>query len=488
MRMKRSALSSSSFSARAAPLRLRSAATSGVGIDARRCFTPCARGWSRAVRSASKSEASSEANESAIPALSYPKRARSQNATPPARSLSRIRLSCASLVLPASPRSRSRRWARRDALAAAAHRGTPDDASPSSAPAGAPRRRVDAPRRRRVRSPAGEPTRRAKIALSKPRTHTASARGAWRVYEQIPRRPDRPANYDAYRYPVPAGLPGGHFVVSGYDSDCPDDSQRRGRTLRAVGHGGVDLPDPRGTPVSLVALDNQVGDADVVYAGPLFGTTVVTRHTVREAAGLRDYVLLFGHLDSIAPGVGPGRTVKEGRRDRRGGRHRLAGARTPSPRGAPRARRARHRRAREGARRERHPRRRRDGRFAIRGTSSLFVEDGPKYGAPNRKPDEGVVCRARQTTKLPFSRPRDALWTAPRGPVDPQHPHFPEARGLVCARSARSLRPPGPRAIIERSSACLCPPHGRVRRTCLRRSPAERRRTPPARCRRSKIR
>ena len=64
--------------------------------------------------------------------------------------------------------------------------------------------------------------------------------------------------------------------------------------------------------MKLVALEHQVGDADVVYVGPLFGTTVVTRHTVREGGRLRDYVLLFGHLDSPAPGIAAGRALKEG--------------------------------------------------------------------------------------------------------------------------------------------------------------------------------
>jgi murein DD-endopeptidase MepM/ murein hydrolase activator NlpD len=148
-------------------------------------------------------------------------------------------------------------------------------------------------------------------ALSAENAHRERT-GRWAVYEQIPRRPDRPASYDDYRYPVPPGLPGGHFVLSGYDLDRPDESQRRGRTLHAVGHGGVDLPDPRGTPVALVSLENQVGDADVLYVGPLFGTTVVTRHTVREGGRLRDYVLLFGHLDAPAAGLVAGRAVKEG--------------------------------------------------------------------------------------------------------------------------------------------------------------------------------
>ena len=136
--------------------------------------------------------------------------------------------------------------------------------------------------------------------------------GRWAAYEQIPRRPDRPADYDAYRYPIPPGLPGGHSVVSGYDLDRPDTTQRRGHGLRAVGHGGVDLPQRRGTKVTIVALEHQQGDADVLYTGPYFGTTVMTRHVVREAGQLRDYIVLFGHLDRVAPGLAPGAHVKEG--------------------------------------------------------------------------------------------------------------------------------------------------------------------------------
>src|SRR5690349_6707885 len=40
--------------------------------------------------------------------------------------------------------------------------------------------------------------------------------GRFETYDQIPRRPDRPAAYDAYRYPVP--LPDqGPISMSGYD-------------------------------------------------------------------------------------------------------------------------------------------------------------------------------------------------------------------------------------------------------------------------------
>ena len=136
--------------------------------------------------------------------------------------------------------------------------------------------------------------------------------GRWVVYDQIPRRPDRPADYDAYRYPIPPGLAGGHYVVSGYDLDKPDDRQRRGATLSHVGHGGVDLPQRKGEPILLLKLEHQEGDADVLFSGPLFGTTVITRHTLREGGQLRDYLLLFGHLDAPAEGLFVGQSLREG--------------------------------------------------------------------------------------------------------------------------------------------------------------------------------
>jgi len=136
--------------------------------------------------------------------------------------------------------------------------------------------------------------------------------GRWVIYEQIPRRPERTADYDAYQYPIPPGLPGGKSVISGYDLDRPDTTQRRGRTLRAVGHGAVDLPQARGTRIAMLRLDHQEGDAEVIYVGPLFGTTVVTRHALREGGQLRDYLLLFGHLEGPAPGLEKGRTLHDG--------------------------------------------------------------------------------------------------------------------------------------------------------------------------------
>ena len=135
--------------------------------------------------------------------------------------------------------------------------------------------------------------------------------GRWAIYDQIPRRPDRPADYELYRYPIPAGLyGGGKTVASGYDLDRPDELQRRGRRSRAVGHGGVDLPAPRGAPSR--GCRSPTGHADVVYVGPLVGTSVVTRHTVREGGQLRDYVVVYGHMDAAAPGLAAGAELRDG--------------------------------------------------------------------------------------------------------------------------------------------------------------------------------
>jgi murein DD-endopeptidase MepM/ murein hydrolase activator NlpD len=149
------------------------------------------------------------------------------------------------------------------------------------------------------------------VAEAQPNAHRDRS-GRWATYEQIPRLPERPADYDVYRYPSPPGLPGGHYVVSGYDLDQPDAKQRRGPRLKHVGHGAVDLPQAKGTPIHMIPLEHQEGDAEVLYAGPLFGTTVLTRHTLREGGRTRDYVMLLGHLDSIAPGITVGTLVKEG--------------------------------------------------------------------------------------------------------------------------------------------------------------------------------
>ena len=62
----------------------------------------------------------------------------------------------------------------------------------------------------------------------------------------------------------------------------------------------------------MLALEHQEGDAEVLFVGDLFGRTVVTLHTLREAGQLREYVLLFGHLDAPAPGLAKGAHLAAG--------------------------------------------------------------------------------------------------------------------------------------------------------------------------------
>ncbi len=135
--------------------------------------------------------------------------------------------------------------------------------------------------------------------------------GAWRFYEQIPRRPERSSDYRRYRWPVPP-LPGQNLVVSGYDLDRPDVQQRRGAHIKAVGHGGLDLGQRRGAEVRLVNLEHQTSDAEVLFVGEVFGNSVVTRHSVREGDRLREYVIVYGHLEGPAPGLSRGVNLREG--------------------------------------------------------------------------------------------------------------------------------------------------------------------------------
>lgn len=149
------------------------------------------------------------------------------------------------------------------------------------------------------------------VALSEARAAHHDRAGRLRVYDQIPRRPERPSDYRKYQLPVPP-LAQQSFVTSGYDLDLPDEEQRRGAEMKAVGHGGVDLAQKRGTPVALVPLEHQVGDADVLFVGKLFGNSVVTHHAVREAGGLRDYLVIHGHLEKPASGLSRGATLPSG--------------------------------------------------------------------------------------------------------------------------------------------------------------------------------
>lgn len=127
-------------------------------------------------------------------------------------------------------------------------------------------------------------------------------------YEHIPRRPERPPDYRRYRLPIAVDKSRA-LIGSGYDLGLPDAEQRRGSGLKAVGHGGLDLAAPRGAPVHGVRLEHQRGDAEILYVGELFGTSVVTLHSVAEAGVLRDYIIVHGHLERANATLRPGAAV-----------------------------------------------------------------------------------------------------------------------------------------------------------------------------------
>ncbi|MEZ4225434.1 MAG: M23 family metallopeptidase [Polyangiaceae bacterium] len=200
------------------------------------------------------------------------------------------------------------------ALTGAAQRRRPALEAPSTAPAGEAALSSVCPPRTLPDGPACVPVPEQSLggaSLEALENRHLDRHGNWVSYEQIPKRPDRPGSYQAYRYPIPVKAEQ-KFVSSGYDLDLPNESQRRGAQLKAVGHGGVDLAAPRGTEVRGVALEHQVGDAEVSFVGELFGNSVVTRHSVREGGQLREYLVVHGHLDGPAPGLARGMNVREG--------------------------------------------------------------------------------------------------------------------------------------------------------------------------------
>ncbi len=127
--------------------------------------------------------------------------------------------------------------------------------------------------------------------------------------DPIPRLPERPEAVAAYRLPIDAPSP---EVISDYDLDRPARERRQGPGFREIGHGGLDLAAARGADVRAIALEYQEGSAEVLFVGELFGSTVVTSHLVREAGRLREYVVLFGHLEGFGPAAVPGSPLATG--------------------------------------------------------------------------------------------------------------------------------------------------------------------------------
>jgi hypothetical protein len=110
-----------------------------------------------------------------------------------------------------------------------------------------------------------------------------------RALDHIPRRPDRPADFKRYRYPLTPRLV---------------EPETAGTDETAV--TSIALHAQPGSDVRAIALTGQEGDATVLFTGALQGTSVVTHHRVREAGTLRDYFVIIGALESVAPGVKKG--------------------------------------------------------------------------------------------------------------------------------------------------------------------------------------
>lgn len=115
--------------------------------------------------------------------------------------------------------------------------------------------------------------------------------------DRIPRRPERPADPAAYLYPVGAAGKAPR-ILSGLDlrADLP----------------GVHLAARPGEKVVLLALEHQGAPAEVVFAGDLFGPTVVTRHEITEGSRKQSYLLFHGRLDRVDPAIAAGNKLEAG--------------------------------------------------------------------------------------------------------------------------------------------------------------------------------
>jgi hypothetical protein len=115
--------------------------------------------------------------------------------------------------------------------------------------------------------------------------------------DSVPRRPDRPEDASRYRYPV-------------------GKAERAPRVIGAFAGapgGAVELAVTPGEKVTLVALEGQEGQAEVVFAGERGGDLVVaTRHDVREGPDLRSYLLIHGALERLEQGIAEGAHLEPG--------------------------------------------------------------------------------------------------------------------------------------------------------------------------------
>lgn len=127
----------------------------------------------------------------------------------------------------------------------------------------------------RLRRLAKRPTRAAEL---RPRTGS----------ERIARLPDRSEVWGDYQLPVDPFV-----AVTSVDDDALGQERRHPVRIAA----------DEDSPVTLVDLEGQLGEATVELVGQLDGVTVVTRHRVEAPSGQRDYLVFYGNLARPGPSI-----------------------------------------------------------------------------------------------------------------------------------------------------------------------------------------
>ncbi|MRG94867.1 hypothetical protein [Polyangium spumosum] len=123
----------------------------------------------------------------------------------------------------------------------------------------------------------------------------------------VPRRPDRPAEVAAYRFPLtPEAAPS---VLGGLDR--PFDLSLEAGDV-SPGPGAVLLEAASGEPVVSLSLEGQEGPAEVAFVGELVGATVVTAHLVRDGGRLRQLLLVHGNLERPSERAVVGAPLEDG--------------------------------------------------------------------------------------------------------------------------------------------------------------------------------
>ena len=121
-----------------------------------------------------------------------------------------------------------------------------------------------------------------------PAASAASVRN-WQIYDRLPRRPERPADYQRYRLPLaqPALIEPSPLGLEGQ-------VQGDALLLRAAAR----------EPVLHQPLSGQQGKARVLYTGDLVGKTAVVEHPVLEAHQQHTYLVIYANLAELTTRAG----------------------------------------------------------------------------------------------------------------------------------------------------------------------------------------